>query len=65
MNNWLAACDTFSVPRLTNEIKKLWTTDMDINSFKKLVASMSRRLMMVIRKGADDPILINESMEYY
>lgn len=45
--------DTSSVPKLVEALKKLWTTGLSQDYFKKLSDSMPRRLEMVIAARGD------------
>ena len=49
MKGKLNGCNTSSVPRLKEEIKKLWTSNMDHQYFKNQAESMPRRLSDVIK----------------
>ena len=47
--NRLSTCNTSSVPRLSHEILKMWTTEMELDYFRNLSDSMPKRLQMVIK----------------
>lgn len=49
MKNMLSTCNTSSVPRLSHEILKMWTTEMKLDYFRNLSDSMPKRLQMVIK----------------
>ena len=49
MKNRLSTCNTSSVPRLSHEILKMWTTEMKLDYFRNLSESMPKRLQMVIK----------------
>ncbi len=53
MKNKLKKKDVSSVPKLMEEIKKLWVTEMSQEYFQKLSNSMPERLRMVIQAKGD------------
>lgn len=53
MKNQLRKKDISSVPKLSEEIKLMWTKDMSRAYFKKLSDSMPRRMKLVIEAKSD------------
>ena len=53
MKNQLKKKDISSVPKLTEEIKKLWVTTMKKDYFEKLSESMPKRMRLVIQAHGD------------
>lgn len=52
MKRKLKNFETISVPLLTEAMRKTWKDDLNVNYFKKLSASLPKRIKMVIKAKA-------------